>query len=74
MSDFEIRVDGRAVPVRDGQTIGAALVADGVRWPGSHGVFCGIGVCFNCLVTVNDEAGLRACQVAARPGDRVNTT
>lgn len=69
MSGFEIIVDGRTVPVRPGQTIGAALLAAGV-----HRVFCGIGVCFGCLVTVNGEPSLRACQVVARPGDTVRTS
>lgn len=69
MSGFEIIVDGRTVPVRPGQTIGAALLAGG-----EHRLFCGIGVCFGCLVTVNGEPSLRACQVVARAGDTVRTT
>lgn len=69
MTDFEIIVDGRTVPVRPGQTIGAALLA-----AGEHRLFCGIGACFGCLVTINGESSLRACQVLARPGDAVRTS
>jgi hypothetical protein len=36
-------------------------------------VFCGIGVCFDCLVTVNGQPSVRACLAEARPGDRVET-
>ncbi|MDF5753726.1 (2Fe-2S)-binding protein [Spongiactinospora sp. TRM90649] len=73
---FEIILDGGPVPVRLGQTIGAALHAAGIRsWQvtggRARGLFCGIGVCFECLVTVNGTPSLRACQVQARPGDRV---
>jgi aerobic-type carbon monoxide dehydrogenase small subunit (CoxS/CutS family) len=36
-------------------------------------VFCGIGVCFDCLVTVNGVPNQRACLVPARPGDEITT-
>jgi xanthine/CO dehydrogenase XdhC/CoxF family maturation factor len=80
MSDFEITFDGRPIQVATGQTVGAALVAAGSRsWRRTRvagrprGLFCGIGVCFDCLVTVNDRPGLRACLVEARPGDVVRS-
>ena len=38
-----------------------------------RGAFCGIGVCFDCLVTVNGRPNVRACLEAARPGDVVTT-
>jgi hypothetical protein len=78
---FEIRVDGRPVRAVPGQTIGAALHAEGIvswrttRFDGRpRGLFCGIGVCFDCLLTVNDVPSLRACLTEARPGDEVTTT
>jgi 2Fe-2S iron-sulfur cluster binding domain len=77
---FEIAFDGRPVPCKDGWTIGAALTAAGIRsWRTTRiadrprGLFCGIGVCFDCLVTVNDRASVRACLAPARPGDDVRT-
>jgi hypothetical protein len=80
MSDFEITFDGRPIRVSAGQTVGAALVAAGIRsWRRTRvagrprGLFCGIGVCFDCLVTVNDRPGLRACLVEAQPGDDVRS-
>ncbi|HEU5157937.1 MAG TPA: (2Fe-2S)-binding protein [Streptosporangiaceae bacterium] len=80
MSDFEITFDGRPIPVAAGQTVGAALIAAGIRsWRRTRvadrprGLFCGIGVCFDCLVTVNDRPGLRACLVEARPGDVIRS-
>ncbi|MFF4776146.1 (2Fe-2S)-binding protein [Microtetraspora fusca] len=79
--EFEMRVDGRPVPVVPGQTVGAALHAAGIRtWRTTRfgerrrGLFCGIGVCFDCLVTVNGEENLRACLTEARPGDEVTTS
>jgi hypothetical protein len=38
-----------------------------------RGVFCGIGVCFDCLLTVNGRPNQRACLVRAAPGDVIRT-
>ncbi|WP_157247606.1 (2Fe-2S)-binding protein [Nonomuraea typhae] len=78
---FEIFVDGRPVPVTAGQTVGAALHAAGIRsWRTTRfggrprGLFCGIGVCFDCLIVVNGRPAERACRLEARPGDEVSTS
>ncbi|WP_214107377.1 (2Fe-2S)-binding protein [Acrocarpospora catenulata] len=75
---FEISFGGRTIPAAPGQTIAAALYAAGVRsWRTTRfegrprGLFCGIGVCFDCLVIVNGTENLRACLTEARPGDEV---
>lgn len=75
-----LRFDGREVPFREGQTVGAALMADGIaswrttrRGGEPRGLFCGIGVCFDCLVTVDGQRDQRACLVAARDGQEVRT-
>ncbi|GAB3078839.1 (2Fe-2S)-binding protein [Micromonospora schwarzwaldensis] len=72
--------DGRPVPSDGQQTIAAALLAGGIRsWRRTRlggrprGVFCGIGVCFDCLVRVNGVPAQRACLVPARPGDVVES-
>jgi predicted molibdopterin-dependent oxidoreductase YjgC len=72
--------DGRRVRVEPGQTVAAALWAAGVRsWRTTRetgaprGIFCGIGVCFDCLVTIDGAPNQRACLVPARP-DMVVTT
>lgn len=72
--------DGSTVPFRDGQSVGAALVAHGVTaWRTTRvsgrprGLFCGIGICFDCLVTVDGAPNQRACLVRAREGMRVTS-
>ena len=72
--------DGRELPMVAGQTVAAVLVAAGIRsWRTTRvdgrprGLFCGIGVCFDCLVTVNGRPNQRACLVPARPGDVIRT-
>ena len=36
-----------------------------------RGLFCGIGVCFDCLLTVDGEANQRACLVEVRDGMQI---
>jgi len=76
---LRITVDGEPVDGIAGQTIaGVLLAADRLAWRrgrsgAPRGVFCGIGVCFDCLVTVGDERDVRACRRRARDGDVVTT-
>ncbi|ATL88202.1 (2Fe-2S)-binding protein [Streptomyces malaysiensis] len=76
---LRITVDGEPVDGIAGQTIaGVLLAADRLAWRrqrsgAPRGVFCGIGVCFECLVTVGGERDVRACQRRARDGDAVTT-
>lgn len=72
--------DGRPVPFRRGQTVGAALMGSGVaswrsmrRGGEPRGLFCGIGVCFDCLITVDGARDQRACLVAACEGQDVRS-
>jgi glycine/D-amino acid oxidase-like deaminating enzyme len=75
-----VEVDGRVVEGRAGQSIAGLLLAAGEQtWRTTasgarRGLFCGIGVCFDCLVTLNGQPGVRACQRLAVDGDRVVTT
>lgn len=77
---FTVTLDGREITALPGQTVAAALWAAGVTsWRATRGarrprgVFCGIGVCFDCLVTVNDRPNQRACLVPVRAGDTIRT-
>jgi aerobic-type carbon monoxide dehydrogenase small subunit (CoxS/CutS family) len=69
---FEISVDGDPLTCVAGQSLAAAMIAAG-QAHAERGVFCGIGVCFDCLVTVNGVRSVRACLSAAQPGDVVVT-
>jgi len=68
--------EGRPIAAEPGQSLAAALWADGVRsWRRARhtdeprGLFCGIGVCFDCLITVNGRPNQRACLTEAHEGD-----
>ena len=61
--DFE----GRVVQGRPGETLAAALAAAGIRdlrltqRGEPRGIFCGMGVCQECLVEIDGQANQRAC-------------
>ncbi|MDE0239619.1 MAG: (2Fe-2S)-binding protein [bacterium] len=66
---FTILADGVPVPAWPGESIAAALLA-GARSPA---YFCGMGICRECVVVVNGQAGVRACMTPAAPGMAVDT-
>jgi D-hydroxyproline dehydrogenase subunit alpha len=77
--EFRFTFDGNPVPARSGQSLAAALTEAGHRAlrqtasGGSRGMFCGMGVCQDCLVTVDGMPNRRACMTLAEPGQRVQT-
>jgi len=72
--------DGQPVHGLEGETIAAALSAAGIaelrhtRSGARRGVYCGMGACFECLVTVDGPASQRACPTAAFDGAHVRST
>ncbi|MDO5661105.1 MAG: (2Fe-2S)-binding protein [Brachybacterium sp.] len=76
-----ITVDGRSIDVPSRSTVASVLMADGgapgwrtTRRRGEpRGLFCGIGVCYDCLVTVDDHESLRSCLIQVRDGMSVTT-
>ena len=78
---FTVRVDGNEVTAYDGDSVAAVLVRDGrVSWRRTRhgdrprGLFCGIGACQDCLVTVDGVPGVRACVAPAGPGADIATS
>ncbi len=67
-------VDGEPIPACEGDTIASALYALGrrawrlSRYGDERGLLCGIGYCFDCLVTVDGKTELRACQTLVKEG------
>lgn len=69
-----ITVDGVPLKAYLGETIAGALLAHGQRaWHRTpqgrpRGLFCGMGVCFDCTVTVNGARHVRACMTPVADG------
>jgi NADH dehydrogenase/NADH:ubiquinone oxidoreductase subunit G len=76
----EILVDDLPVAAHEGESLATALLAAGIR-VFSHDTngrprspYCNMGVCFDCMVTLESASGarrVRACLTAVTPGLRV---
>lgn len=60
--------EGRTIYGAEGESLTAALLANGIRTLRKHekdgkprGIYCNIGHCSECRVTVNGEKNQRAC-------------
>lgn len=71
--------DGRPIDGLEGETIAAALAAGGIRQlrhtrgGERRGLYCGMGACFDCLVTVDGRASQRACLTKVADGQQVRS-
>jgi D-hydroxyproline dehydrogenase subunit gamma len=69
-------IDGQTVEVDSGVTLGSVLHERQRAWRSSparnapRGIYCGMGVCFECAVSV-DGVAVRACITPVRAGMRV---
>ena len=75
---IRLRVDGHSVSVPTGSNVAAAVaqVTPFFRRAGNgerRAPLCGMGVCFECRVSIDGEGPLRACLVPARDGMQVRT-
>ncbi len=73
MKTFQFQ--NRSIPFNDGDSVGAALLRAGIkslrksRINGeSRAMMCGIGQCFDCVVTIDGKPLQRACITPAREG------
>src|SRR3984957_12043672 len=66
--------DTTPIPALEGETIAAALSAEGIvafrhtARGAPRGLHCGMGACFDCVVTVDGRIGQRACMTKAADG------
>lgn len=75
-----IIVDGKEIQAREGEMVAAALTAAGIRTfrktPIHHkprGIFCAIGRCTDCAMTVDGVPNVRTCITRVREGMVIET-
>lgn len=75
-----LRVDGESIAAFRGESLAAALLASGrrvlrrtARESAPRGLFCAMGICFDCVVTVNGRPGVRSCVTPVDEGLTVTT-
>lgn len=73
-------LDGKAVAAFEGEPIAVALMASGRRVfryttkrKEPRGVFCALGRCTDCVMTVDGHPNVRTCVTPARNGMTVQT-
>lgn len=75
---IHIRFEGQDIPALAGETVAAALSAAGIvafrQTPGGapRGLHCGMGACFDCVVTIDGKIGQRACMAKAVDGMEIS--
>lgn len=79
-ASVQITVDGQPFIAREGEPIAAALMANGIdicrampKSGESRGVFCAVGRCSDCLMTVDGVLNVRTCVSPVKDGMRVET-
>ena len=80
MRPVTVSIDGRPHEARAGDTVAAALLASGSASgrvssvSGSpRGPYCMMGVCFECLVTIDGVGNRQGCLIEVRDGMRIET-
>jgi len=68
-----ILINGRPHVAYEGETVHAALLAAGYRvlrktakTGQPRGIFCGMGICYDCLVTIDGVPNQQACMTPVR--------
>lgn len=79
-TEVPILVDGKTLYARAGETVAAALTANGIRVfrhtakrNEPRGLFCGIGQCTDCIMEIDGVPNQRTCMTIVREGMAVNT-
>ncbi len=77
---ISITVDGEQVEAYPGESIAAALLASGRRAfrrtakeNAPRGIYCGMGICFDCVATVDGVPNVCTCMTAVHPDCVVET-
>lgn len=74
-----LRVNHQTVIVPEGSSVAAAVALSGAtvfRYSvkgEARAPLCGMGICFECRVTINGQAHARSCQIVCREGMEVRT-
>lgn len=80
MPDVLVTINGHEAPVPAGTIVAAAIALAGVI-AYRHSIdgeprapLCGMGICYECRVTINDQPHQLSCQTLCQDGMQVTTT
>ena len=77
-NQLTVSVNGLPVTVSLGTTVAVAMTIAGQACRTSvnrepRGPLCGMGICFECRVSINGQSHCRSCQILCEPGMEVRT-
>jgi sarcosine oxidase subunit alpha len=74
----QIEIDGVSIMAQPGDTVTAALLASGLDYcrdtvvsGAKRGPYCMMGVCFDCLVTIDGVGNRQGCLVPVADGMKI---
>jgi predicted molibdopterin-dependent oxidoreductase YjgC len=77
---LSLKVDGQPIRARAGDTVAAAMLAAGIDHfrttpvtESPRAPYCLMGVCFDCLITIDGVGSRQACLVPVREGMAIET-
>jgi len=77
---ISLAVDGKPIQARAGDTVASAMLTAGIDrfrttpvTEAPRAPYCLMGVCFDCLVTIDGVGSRQACLVPVRAGMAVET-
>lgn len=80
MTQIRVILNGVSLTSHEGQSVGALLLENGQRATRTtrqnarpRAMFCGIGICFDCLITINGITNQRACVTTVEEGMTIQT-
>ena len=78
-AELHFEFDGERIAAHEGETVAMALYAAGrptirrsARLGSPRGVFCNMGICYECLVYLDDVA-VRSCMLPVRDGMKLRS-
>ena len=79
-NQVQIIIDNTVVTAFEGEMISTVLHVEGIsKFQRKHktrkpaGIYCGMGICYECLVTINGVQNIRACQTPVSEGMIITT-
>lgn len=79
-NEVTIKVDGVEIKAYEGEPIASALVASGIKvfrhtkkGNEPRGIFCAVGRCTDCIMTVDGQPNVRTCVTPVRNGMEIQS-
>ncbi len=79
MKEISVKVNNKQIVVPDGATVAIAVYKSGEKSfrksvnGQARSALCGMGICYECRVEIDDQPHQRACQCLCRDGMEIKT-